>query len=225
MTASTAPLPLHAIAGVPARVRALCRAAPSWRGSGRLPDRAFDLPAQALLVLDGVVLVSAVRASGRVVALALLAPGDLWMDQPERRADDGPAVRVDALGRSMVALPERAAVLDAAASPAVAAWVAHTQLRRAIAAERRAAHILSLPAEERILASFAELARAGCDVLDDGRVGLVARISQERLAWMAGTSRESANRVVASLIARGALARVAGRYVLPVGFSLCEGAS
>jgi CRP-like cAMP-binding protein len=213
------------IAGVPAGIRALCRAAPSWRGSGRLPDTAFELPAQVLLVLDGVVLVSAVRPSGRVVALALLAPGDLWMDEPERHADEGPAVRVDALGRSMVALPDRAEVLRATASPAVAGWVTDTQLRRALAAERRAAHILSLAVEERILAAFVELARVGGAVLEDGRVGLTARISQERLAWVAGTSRETANRVVASLVARGALARVAGRYVLPVGFSVGRGAS
>jgi CRP-like cAMP-binding protein len=210
---------------MPARVRALSLAAPRWRGSGRLPDSVFDPPARALLVLEGVVLVCAVRASGRVVALALLAPGDLWMDQPEPRARDGPAVRVDALGRAVVALPERTAVLSAAAHPAVAGWLADTHLRRALAAERRAAHVLSLDVEERILAVFAELARAGCVPLDDGRIRLSAQLSQERLGWLAGTSRESANRVVASLIARGALARLAGRYVLPAGFSLRGGAS
>ena len=225
MIASRAPLPLHANAGVPARVRALLRDAPVWHRGGRVPDSDFDPTSQALLVLEGVLLVSTVRPSGHVVALALLGPGDLWLDDPESCAGDGPALRVDALGRGAIALPERATLLSAAESPAVAGWLADTQLRRALAAERRSAHVLCLTVEERILAAFAELARAGCTVLDDGRIRLSAAISQERLAWLAGTSRESANRVVASLIARGALRRAQSRYVLPAGFSLPDGAS
>jgi CRP-like cAMP-binding protein len=204
------------IAGVPARVRDLSRNGPTWRGRGQMPATAFDPTVQALLVLEGVVLVSSVRQSGRVVALALLASGDLWVGEPIASDEEGPALRVDALGRATVALPERAALTAAAANPAVATWLADTQLRRALAAERRAAHVLSLPVEERILAAFAELARAGHAPLDDGRIRLSARISQERLAWLAGTSRESANRVVASLVARGELGRALGRYVLPV---------
>jgi CRP/FNR family transcriptional regulator, cyclic AMP receptor protein len=225
MTASTAPLPLHVVAGLPARIRALSRVAPAWHGAGRMPDAFFGPTSQALLGLHGVVLVSAVRASGRVVALALLAPGDLWMGEPITSGDEGPALRVDALGRAAVALPEREALAAAAASASVATWLAETQLRRALAAERRAAHVLSLTVEERVRAAFAELARAGHATLEDGHIRLSARISQERLAWLAGTSRESANRVVASLVARGELGRALGRYVLPAGFSFPEGAS
>jgi CRP-like cAMP-binding protein len=221
--ASTAPLPLDVIAGVPARIRALSRVAQAWRGAGRVPDAVFDPTSQAVLGLDGVVLVSAVRASGQVVALALLAPGDLWMGEPI--ASDDEALRMDALGPAAVALPECDALTAAATNAAVAAWVVDTQLRRALAAERRAANALSLTAEERILAAFADLARAGHTTLGDGRVRLSARISQERLAWLAGTSRESANRVVASLVGRGELERALGRYVLPAGFSLRGGAS
>jgi CRP/FNR family cyclic AMP-dependent transcriptional regulator len=225
VTASTAPLPLEAMAGVPARVRALSRMGPTWRGRGQMPVTVFDPPAQALLVLEGVVLVSAVRRSGHVVALALLAPGDLWMGEPERRGDEDPGLRVDGLGPAMVALPEREALAAAAANAPVAAWLAETQLRRALSAERRAAHALSLTVEKRIRAAFAELARAGHVTLGDGHIRLSARISQERLAWLAGTSRESANRVVASLVARGELGRALGRYVLPAGFSVGDGAS
>lgn len=225
MTASTAPLPLEATAGVPARVRALSRAGPVWRGRGQMPVTTFDPAAQALLVLEGVVLVSAVRDSGRVVALAVLASGDLWMSEPGRGGEEDPGLRVDGLGRAIVALPEREALATAAANAPVAAWLAETQLRRALAAERRAAHVLSLTVEDRIRAAFRELARAGHATLEDGRARLSAPISQERLAWLAGTSRESANRVVASLVARGELGRALGRYVLPAGFSVPEGAS
>ena len=221
--ASTAPLPLWPDAGVPAPVRILCRAAPAWRGAGRLPHTTFDPARQALLVLAGAVLVSTVRPSGHVVAMALLGPGDLWFGDLDAHAD--PAIRVDALGRASIGMPSRAAVLAAAETPAVAVWLADTQLRRALAAERRAADVLGLSAEERVLAALAELARAGCDVLGDGRIRLSAPISQERLGWLAGTSRESANRVVASLIARGELERALGRYVLPAGSSVGEGAS
>jgi CRP-like cAMP-binding protein len=186
-----------------------------------MPATMFDPAAQAMLVLEGVVLVSALRESGRVVALALLAPGDLWMDEG---AGD-PGLRVDGLGRAMVALPEREALAAAAANAPVAAWLAETQHRRALAAERRAAHVLSSTVEERIRAAFAELARAGHATLEDGRVRLCAPISQERLAWLAGTSRESANRAVASMVARDQLGRAWGRYVLPAGFSVPDGAS
>ena len=223
--ASTAPLPLWPGAGVPAGVRILCRAVPTWRGAGRVPDAAFDPERQALLVLDGVVLVSTMRPSGHVVALALLGPGELWFGAAEADAQRDPALRVDALGRASMHMPGRAAMLAAAGTPAVAVWLAETQLRRALAAERRAAAVLGLTVDERIAAAFAELARAGHSTLEDGRIRLSARFSQERLAWLAGTTRESANRVVASMIGRGELGRDLGRYVLPAAFSLRDGAS
>src|SRR5438034_10607476 len=53
VTASIAPLPLEAMAGVPARVRALSRMGPTWRGRGQMPVTVFDPAAQALLVLEG----------------------------------------------------------------------------------------------------------------------------------------------------------------------------
>jgi hypothetical protein len=211
------------IAGLPARIRALSRDAPAWHGAGRMPNEVFDPTSQALLAMDGVILVSSMRATGQVIALALLAPGDLWMG-PCAGGDD-PALRIDSLGRATVALLERDALTAAAAHAAVAAWLAETQVRRAIAAERRAASVLGSEVEERIRAAFVELARAGFTTLEGGRVRLSAPISQERLAWLAGTSRESANRVVASLIGRGELARAQGRYVLPAGSPPGDGAS
>jgi CRP-like cAMP-binding protein len=230
---STAPLPLRAIADVPMHVRPmaavprhirfLCRSAPGWSGCGQMPANLFDVPARAMLVLEGIVLVSSVRPSGRVVAFALLAPGDLWMRAPRGPGEQDLAIRADALGRTAVSFLERDATV--VADPQVAAWLADTQLRRAIAAERHAALVLSLPAEERIIVALAEVARAGGVVLGDGRIRLSAPISQERLGWIAGTTRESANRVVASLIARGELFRERGRYVLPAGFSLRGGPS
>jgi hypothetical protein len=223
--ASTAPLPLRPGAGVPAPVRILCRAVPTWRGAGRVSDVAFHPERQALLVLDGVVLVSTMRPSGHVVALALLGPGDLWLGDTGAQTQTDPAIRVDALGGASMHLPGRAAMLAAAETPAVAVWLAETQLRRALAAERRAAAVLGLTVDERIVAAFAELARAGQSALEDGRIRLTACVSQERLAWLAGTTRESANRVVASMIGRGELARDLGRYVLPAAFSLPDGAS
>jgi CRP-like cAMP-binding protein len=181
-----------------------------------MPATVFDPSAQALLVLEGAVLVSTGRPSGRVVALALLAPGDLWM----RSGHEEDALRVDALGRAAISLPEQG--VFATDDERVAGWLAATQIRRALAAERRAALVLGLPVEERVPAALAEVARAGGVALGDGRIRLSASISQERLGWLAGTSRESANRVVASLIARGELSRERGRYVLPAGFSLFD---
>jgi CRP/FNR family transcriptional regulator, cyclic AMP receptor protein len=203
------PLPDH---DVPARIESLAATAPHWTGRGRVPAARVDTSAVLLLVEWGVALVSSVATSGRVVAAALLAPGDVWSGTAAAPA------RVDALGPSSIALIDARAVAAAAAADASCArWLADRYLRRAVAAERRAADIVTVPVEERVRRVLRELARAASTPIAGGRVRVDARVSQERLAWLAGTTRESANRAVRSLIDAGALSRAGGRYVLSPG--------
>jgi CRP/FNR family transcriptional regulator, cyclic AMP receptor protein len=218
MAMLTASLPLGRPPAVPACVRALARAAPAWAGRGRIPATTFDPQSAVLLVEDGALIVSAVRPSGRVVALALLGAGDVWTVATSAAPE--PGVRADALCPSSVALIERDALAEGVATDADAAnWLAVAHLRRAAAAERRVADALTLPVDQRVRSALADLARTRGTPLADGRVRLGLRISQERLAWLAATTRESANRAVAALIAAGDVSRIAGRYVLSPGVS------
>jgi CRP-like cAMP-binding protein len=185
----------------------------------------FDPESAVLLVEDGVLAVSAVRPSGRVVTLALLGAGDVWTVAAAPYGP-APAVRVDALCPSSVAIIGHDALDVVLATDAAAAhWLADRHLRRALASERRATEALALSVGGRVRGALTDLARARCTRRPDGSIRLGLRVSQERLAWLAGTTRESANRAVCSLIASGAVSRVAGRYLLAPGFPLDEGPS
>ena len=218
MAVRSASLPLGHVAAVPARIRSLASAGRSWTGPGRLPASQFDARSHALLVGEGIVAVSNVRRSGRVVTVALLGPGDAWTGDGE---DPAPAVRVDALCASTLALIARDALTAAVtADIATATWLACMHLRRALNAERRAAEAHTLSVDERLRGALRDLACARGTPLADGRVRLGMRISQERLAWLAGTTRESVNRALRSLARSGAVSLVGGRYVLaPRSFS------
>ena len=218
MAVRSASLPLGHVAAVPARIRSLASAGRSWTGPGRLPASQFDARSHALLVGEGIVAVSNVRRSGRVVTVALLGPGDAWTGDGE---DPAPAVRVDALCASTLALIARDALTAAVtADIATATWLACMHLRRALNAERRAAEAHTLSVDERLRGALRDLACARGTLLADGRVRLGVRVSQERLAWLAGTTRESVNRALRSLAHSGAVSLVNGRYVLaPLSFS------
>jgi CRP/FNR family cyclic AMP-dependent transcriptional regulator len=221
MAVRSASLPLDHVAAVPARIRSLASAGRSWTGPGRLPASQFDARSHALLVGEGIVAVSNVRRSGRVITVALLGPGDAWTGDPGHWEDTAPAVRVDALCASTVALIARDALTAAvAADITTATWLACMHLRRALNAERRAAEAHTLSVDERLRGALRDLARARGTHLADGRVRLGVRVSQERLAWLAGTTRESVNRALRSLAHSGAVSLVNGRYVLaPSSFS------
>jgi CRP-like cAMP-binding protein len=226
MALGSSSLPLDHTGIVPASVRSLARAARSWAGRGRLPASEFDARSHALLVGEGIVTVSSVGRSGRVVTVALLVPGDAWTGEPGHGDHRAPAVRVDALCPSRVALIAGDGLTAAAmADPATATWLAGTYLRRALNAERRTAEAHILSVDERLRGALRDLSHARGTHLSDGRIRLGIRVSQERLAWLAGTTRESANRALRSLARSGAVSLVGGRYVLAPSSSAEEGAS
>jgi CRP-like cAMP-binding protein len=155
-------------------------------------------PCEGLLVVrSGALLSSCVTDDGRRLG-ELLGPGD---------AVGGPdgipspvSVRALRVCRLRPALPhERPALL-------------HSRTARAIALAHELAWLGVAERVERRLQETA--ARFGAPVA--GGLGLGVRLTQEDVAELAGTTRESANRAISSMVAAGHL-RIAGRgrYVLP----------
>ena len=162
----------------------------------------------------GAVRLSAVTESGREVVVALLGPGDLFGESallPGRRS----SVEARAVGPTEVlALPEGAIAGIVRHSPRTAEellrMIATRLHRTATALEDALAH--DVPT--RVSLRLRDLARAHGSTTEAG-VRLPPRLTQEELGRMVGATRESVNRSLAVLAARGLL-RIEGRcYVLP----------
>jgi len=167
------------------------------------------------LVVSGAVRLSAVVPSGREVVVGLLGAGDVFGELA--LLGGGPSsVEARAVGgeTQIVALPLEALREVVRRAPAsaeellrlVASRLHHT----AGALEEALAH--DVPT--RVSLRLRDLARSHGTAAADG-VRLPPRLTQEELARMVGATRESVNRTLSSLAARG-LVRVEGRrYVVP----------
>ena len=167
------------------------------------------------LVVSGAVRLSAVVPSGREVVVGLLGAGDVFGELALLGGGPSP-VEARAVGSEtrIVALPLEALREVVRRAPAsaeellrlVASRLHHT----AGALEEALAH--DVPT--RVSLRLRDLARSHGTAAADG-VRLPPRLTQEELARMVGATRESVNRTLSSLAARG-LVRVEGRrYVVP----------
>ena len=167
------------------------------------------------LVVSGAVRLSAVVPSGREVVVGLLGAGDVFGELTLLGGGPSP-VEARAVGSEtrIVALPLEALREVVRRAPAsaeellrlVASRLHHT----AGALEEALAH--DVPT--RVSLRLRDLARSHGTAAADG-VRLPPRLTQEELARMVGATRESVNRTLSSLAARG-LVRVEGRrYVVP----------
>lgn len=195
-------------AAIPAGLAAA--AAPRRAGPGEVITRQGDPVACLHLVAAGAVRLTAVSPGGREVVVGVLGPGDLFGERA--LLDGGPSpVEARAVLRSeILAIP--VACIDAVVdrNPATA-----TELLRLIAARL---HRTSETLEEALLLDVTarvarRLARLARDHGEAGEDGVVLSLTQEELARMVGASRESVNRALASLAARG-LVRTGGRRIL-----------
>lgn len=149
------------------------------------------------VVTSGALLASAVSAAGHVLALEVIGPGDL-VGEP-----DGAAAEA-----SVRAL--RPSRLTPVADPSIAPLVA-ARARRAAALARDLAW---LDVRGRVEARLTELADRFGHVVPGG-VALTLALTQDDLAALAGTSRESANRALRGLERSGRLSVLGrGRYLL-----------
>ena len=179
---------------------------------GEVIVRQGDRVSSLFLVTSGAVRLSSVTASGREIVVGLLCRGDLFGESA--LLGDPSLVRAQAVGPTTVLalpIPSMRAMLER--TPATA-----EELLRLIAARlhRTSAALEDAMAADlprRVVGRLRELA-------DDhgvpGPHGVRLRIplTQDELARMVGASRESVNRTVGALAARGVIRTRGGRYVI-----------
>lgn len=160
------------------------------------------------LVTAGAVRLSSVTASGREVVVGLLCQGDLFGESA--LLGNPSQVRAQAVGpTTLLALPSTSLRAILERNPETA-----EQLLRLIAARlhRTSAALedaLAADVPARVAGRLRELARQH-GVPSPGGVRLRIPLTQDELARMVGASRESVNRTVGALSARG-LVRSSGR--------------
>ncbi len=127
----------------------------------------------------------------------VLAPGTLFGD---RSAESGAEAVTD--GSLLRLAPEVLARL-AEAEPGLYARIARSLARRALRVQRKLEAFSRTTVEARVAAALLEIAEQGGSPLGDGRLRLDLPLSQEDLAGLAGTTRESCSSVVARLARAG----------------------
>ena len=179
---------------------------------GEVIVRQGDRVSSLFLVTSGAVRLSSVTASGREIVVVLLCRGDLFGESA--LLGDPSLVRAQAVGPTTVLalpIPSMRAMLER--TPATA-----EELLRLIAARlhRTSAALedaMAADVPRRVVGRLRELA-------DDhgvpGPHGVRLRIplTQDELARMVGASRESVNRTVGALAARGVIRSGGGRFVI-----------
>jgi CRP/FNR family cyclic AMP-dependent transcriptional regulator len=189
---------------------------------GEVIVRQGDRVSSLFLVTSGAVRLSSVTASGREIVVGLLCRGDLFGESA--LLGDPSLVRAQAVGPTTVLalpIPSMRAMLER--TPATA-----EELLRLIAARlhRTSAALEDAMAADlprRVVGRLRELA-------DDhgvpGPHGVRLRIplTQDELARMVGASRESVNRTVGALAARGVIRSGGGRFVITDPGALREAA-
>jgi CRP-like cAMP-binding protein len=179
---------------------------------GEVIVRQGDAVSSLFLVTAGAVRLSSVTASGREIVVGLLCRGDLFGESA--LLGDPSLVRAQAVGPTTVLalpIPSLRAMLER--TPATA-----EELMRLIAARL---HRTSTALEDAMAADLpSRVAGRLRELADDhgvpGPNGVRLRVplTQDELARMVGASRESVNRTVSALAARGVVRSGGGRMVI-----------
>jgi len=178
---------------------------------GEVIVRQGDAVSSLFLVTSGAVRLSSVTASGREIVVGLLCRGDLF---ESALLGDPSLVRAQAVGPTTVLalpIPSLRAMLER--TPATA-----EELLRLIAARlhRTSAALedaMSADLPSRVVGRLRELADDH-GVPGPNGVRLRVPLTQDELARMVGASRESVNRTVSTLAARGVVRSGGGRMVI-----------
>lgn len=181
----------------------------------------LDVPA-VTVVLEGWFRVFRNAAFVRDVTLVLagpgevLAPGSLFGD---RSAESGAEAVTE--GRVLLLSPE-ALARRGAEDPALYARIARSLARRTLRVQRKLEAFSRATVEARVAAALLELAEEGSGALPGGALRLDLPLSQEDLAGLAGTTRESCSSAVAALARTGLVrgSRLRGLVLLdPAGLA------
>jgi CRP/FNR family cyclic AMP-dependent transcriptional regulator len=179
---------------------------------GEVIVRQGDTVSSLFLVTSGAVRLSSATASGREIVVGLLCRGDLFGESA--LLGDPSLVRAQAVGPTTVLalpIPSLRAMLER--TPATS-----EELLRLIAARlhRTSAALedaMSADLPSRVVGRLRELADDH-GVPGPNGVRLRVPLTQDELARMVGASRESVNRTVSTLAARGVVRSGGGRMVI-----------
>jgi CRP/FNR family cyclic AMP-dependent transcriptional regulator len=213
------PLPLDAALsddrGSPARV-------PPFSGAGRRRVRAGSLlmpegrhPGSLLVFVTGVTALGLTGVEGRPSVIGLLGPGDVHGETCLHIAESPnvfPEVRT-LTPCTVIDLSPHELHGHMARDPAVSVWLARSLARKVGDLQARLAATLALGVRNRTFAVLQILAERWGYPSGRGTV-LELPLSQELLAALAGTSRESVNRALRDLRASGMVFRSGRRYVI-----------
>jgi CRP/FNR family cyclic AMP-dependent transcriptional regulator len=202
-----------------ARLRVLAGGTLRHLEAGQVLLREGERPTCLWAIQRGAVTLGSTTPSGRRATMAVLGRGGVV-------GEHGMILNL-VHGRDPISLPEARALIATvacsipfpalrtamAADPRVARWVAIAVGRRASQVQRTLARTLAMKVPLRLLGVLEDLAAAHGRAGPSG-VGIGLPLTQDLLASMVGATRESVNRAVADLEARGLVRRVGIRYVL-----------
>jgi len=224
---SGATVPAAALATMPG-VRAASVPAGSWL-DGRLEGA-------VVIVSSGALVEWGAATGGRRPALGVLGPGDgfgyeAFLEPVDRPAPEGAAPWLAGRYRALVAsrlvgIPRRAfaAIEPGAAGSDATAAAFDALVRRTRRIEHRLSRTLRLTLEDRLLEELRDLSAAFGRPVPGGR-RIELPLTQELLADLTGTVRESVNRALRVLSNRGLVRRTGGTYVVSgaaAGSPACE---
>src|SRR5581483_4268199 len=167
------------------------------------------------LVRSGLVSLSTLLVSGRSIVLGLIGPGGVFGEHALLGGGPSP-VEARAVGETHVALlpvssMEAIAKNDPLLARELFRSMADRLQRTATALEEALAHDV----QTRLTRRLCELARFH-GVREDGRIRLAVPLTQEELGCMVGASRETVNKTLSALAARGLVRLEDHRYVISV---------
>lgn len=167
---------------------------------------AQDEPGDALfIVFQGKCKVVLFGDNGREVTLALLRPGEVFGELSLLDGSPRSANVVAQVDSQVLALTRDAFVAHLRAWPQTAMNLMGEMARRLRRADEAIVGLALQDVESRLRRTLAHLAREEGDVSVEGGLLLRRRPTQQELANMVGSSRETVSRTFASLIRRGLL--------------------
>ena len=168
-------------------------------------------PSHVWLVVEaGALRLSSTNGRGCTATFAVLGSGDLLAPSSRGELLAEARAMIDSVVFRVPA-PDMDGAIER--DPAIGSWISRAHHRQVDLLRRQLASALSLGVTDRLLEVLRDLASThGAHTPDGVRIELP--LSQELLATMVGATRESVNRAVRALEARGAIRRTKRGYVV-----------
>lgn len=181
---------------------------------GEIVARQGDPSSFVYLVQSGIVKLSAVSAGGREALVDLLGPGEAFGETGLFDPETHPATVRALLDCRVAILPHEIVRRELERNPELAVALLRATAGRLARTSGRLEELLLHDVHTRVSMRLATLARDHGKPCDRG-ILVEPPLTQQDLAQMVGSCRETVNKVIASIAARG-LIRIEGRrYVVP----------